>query len=230
MRVALMTGRGGSSFEDKNLIKIKGIPCLAYGCIAANKTQMFDLTFCSSDDQAILDVAADYGFKSIVRPAEFATSDAKHIDVLEHFLQYANEAGIKIDVLTVLMANTATINDREIRKSLEDLDSDSSLTAVVPVVENQDHHPLRARKMSDGLILGYFDGKVSSSNRQDLESNYFLTHSFWSIRLHGNKLPYSDLSSPWTFLGESVKPILIAKSIDIHEPVDVLITEHMLGE
>ena len=57
-------------------------------------------------------------------------------------------------------------------------------TACVPVIENNDNHPFRAKRISKGKFLKSFFkfNKKISSNRQDLEKNYFLCHNFWTIK------------------------------------------------
>ena len=69
MRItALLTGRGGSSLKDKNVIKILGKPVLAYPCEESKKVKKIDNYFVSSDDKKILNTAYKYGFEKIKRP------------------------------------------------------------------------------------------------------------------------------------------------------------------
>ena len=68
INIALLTGRGGSSLVDKNIRLVAGKPVLSYPCIAANHSGIFEDSYCSSDDNRILEKALDFGFKKIIRP------------------------------------------------------------------------------------------------------------------------------------------------------------------
>ena len=229
INIAVLTGRGGSSLADKNVRLVFGKPVLAYPCIAANQAGIFEASFCSSDDAKILDSALDYGFKSIVRPEVLASDKAKHIDVINHALSSLQELNIFPDCLTILMANSATITRNQLQEAHSLLLSDENLSSVTPVIENQDHHPFRSRQLVDGHLKPYFDHDIAlSSNRQELPKNYFFTHSFWMIRLVDGKLPHCESATPWEFMGNKIKPIVVDYSVDIHDLEDIAMTEKWL--
>ena len=231
INIALLTGRGGSSLVDKNIRLVAGKPVLSYPCIAANHSGIFEDSFCSSDDNRILEKALDFGFKKIIRPDALAKDNAKHIDVILHAIEYLESISIKPDILTVLMANSATITNLQLEEANKILLNDPSINSVTPVIENQDHHPYRARKIENGFIQPYFKHESQiSSNRQELPKNYFFTHSFWMIRLEDGKLPNSDKSTPWNFMGEKISPLIVDFSVDIHDLEDIAITEQWLIE
>ena len=97
----------------------------------------------------------------------------------------------------------------------------------MPVVQNNDHHPLRAKKISKGYLKEFIKSKSnSSSNRQDLEKNYFLCHNFWAIRT--NSIYKNDGHSPWSFMGKKVKPYIISKSVAIHELEDIILANYLI--
>lgn len=222
LHVALLTGRAGSTIQDKNYRIINGRPMCAYPCAAANMSGIFDETYCSSNDKIILDIASAYGFKAVIRPDEFATSTAQHRDVIDHFLKELLNDGLKPSRITVLMANSATISPADLIQANNLLDDDQYATSAVPVIEEQDHHPFRAKKLVDGALTSYFNfDTVISTNRQQLPKNYFLTHTFWTIRLtEDGNLPVSNIAQPWTFLGNKCLPVHVASSIDVHSEQD----------
>ena len=80
--VALLTGRGNNTLKDKNIREVCGRPLLAYPAEAARQSNLIDDFFVSSDDEKILSVAQDFGFKRIKRPASLGRSDSKHVDVI----------------------------------------------------------------------------------------------------------------------------------------------------
>ena len=231
INIALLTGRGGSNLKDKNIRIVRGKPVLAYPCMAANRSELFTHLYCSSDDSKILDAALDYGFKRLVRPDKLAEADSRHVDVLNHALAKFLENDLCPDILTVLMANSATISSDQLLNAFNLIMSDENISSVVPVIVNQDHHPFRARRVKDGRLVSYFDGLSNlSSNRQELPQNFFMTHSFWMIRLSNGALPLSDSATPWEFMGPNIKPLVIDYSVDIHDLEDLALTEKWLAD
>ena len=226
--VALLTGRGGSKLRDKNILKINGIPCMQYPCREAKKLKLIDNFFVSSEDKNILKLGSKLGFEKIVRPRNLSQSNTLHIDVLNHSIKILKEKyNIIPDILIVLLANAPIIKSVWIKKCVEILRKNKEITAAVPVVQNNDHHPIRSKKIKKGLLREFIkhNSKISS-NRQDLEKNYFLCHNFWVIRtksiLKNNGYP------PWNFMGKKVKPYVIDNSIDIHSIEDIILAKYLL--
>ena len=226
--VALLTGRGNSKLKNKNILKINGIPCLEYPCKEAKKVKEIKHFFTSSDDKKILKLSSKMGYYSIQRPKNLASASSKHIDVIKHALKVMKyERKIIPDIIVVLLANAPIIKSAWIKKSLNILKKNKNITAVVPVAQNNDHHPLRAKKISKGYLKEFIKSKSnSSSNRQDLEKNYFLCHNFWAIRT--NSIYKNDGHSPWSFMGKKVKPYIISKSVDIHELEDIILANYLI--
>ena len=228
--VALLTGRGGNTLADKNVLPVLGKPLLAYPAAAAKSSGVVDDFYVSSDCKKILDAASLEGYKKIIRPKEFATSTAKHIDVIKHALSYLQEEQVYPDILIVLMANSGTIKADWIVQAVNMLKEDQTLSSVVPVFNDQDHHPYRAKRLdADGKLQPFFDfkGMEVSTNRQELEPCFFLCHNFWVMNLK-NSFYCEGGQKPWMFLGENVKPIIVDESFDVHNMQDIKRTEDWL--
>lgn len=230
--VALLTGRGNNTLKDKNVLDVCGKPLLQYPAEAARKASSIQAWYCSSDDEKILSTAESLGYKRIQRPAELATPSSQHIDCIVHALGEMEKDGVSPEIIVVLLANNVTVKTGWIEDCVRLMESDSSLTAVVPVYEDNDHHPLRAKTVdSSGLLAMYEKGVVGqiSTNRQDLPKCYFLAHNFWVLRVSS----LSDRENgqpPWTFMGNRIKPYEIDHSIDVHSPADILLAEHWVKE
>ncbi len=97
--VALLTGRGGNTLADKNVLPVLGKPLLYYPADAAIKSGVVDEFFVSSDCGKILGAAAELGYKKILRPASLSTPTAKHIDVIDHALVELKKQNIELDIL-----------------------------------------------------------------------------------------------------------------------------------
>lgn len=222
-KVALLTGRGGSSLNDKNIRKIRGLESLKYPAISANKSKLFDWTFCSSDDDKILSCAEEVGFKKIIRPPELASANALHKDVINHALNEMATLGLDIDYLFVFLANNVCVTPSMISDAYKLLVTSGQTTSVVPAYMEFDRHPLRSMKLSsNGLLVPFVDNvnfEKISSNRQELEPAIFLSHNFWAISLKNQKGSWKGID-PWPFLGDKIMPLIIEETYDIHEEED----------
>ena len=159
--VALLTGRGNNTLQDKNILDILGHPVLYYPAHAAKKCSIIDGWYCSSDDEGILSAAEKEGYKRIIRPLELAAPSAQHIDCIMHALNIIEADGENPDILVVLLANNVTIKTEWITECIEIMKKDSSITAVVPVYEDNDHHPLRAKTLNADGTLEMYEKNIS---------------------------------------------------------------------
>jgi CMP-N-acetylneuraminic acid synthetase len=217
---ALLTGKENSSFKNKNLKKINNIPIFLYPCIEAKKINEIDRFFVSSDSNKILNECSKMGFFQIKRPKYLSEKNTLHLDVLKHSLMVMQKNNYFPDILLVLLANAPIIKSRWILDCINILKKDKKITAVVPVVENNDNHPLRAKRIREGFLREFINNKKNtSSNRQDLEKCYFLCHNFWLIKVKSILENRGD--NPWKFMGKLVRPYIVKRSIDIHDVVDL---------
>ncbi|MYM62865.1 cytidylyltransferase domain-containing protein [Pseudomaricurvus sp. HS19] len=229
----LLTGRGNNTLPDKNVLPVFGQPLLSYPARAASKVVNIENCYISSDDEKILKAGEDCGFGRIQRPAELAAPDSRHVDTILHGIGEIEKAsGSEIDILIVMLANSATIKSEWLSQAISMLTTDPSISAVVPAYVEQDHHPFRAKKLNEkGALVPYFDfgDQDISSNRQDLPANYFLCHNFWALNVK-QSIARQDGFKPWAFLGKNVHPIIVENSFDVHNREDILRTERWLRE
>lgn len=228
---ALLTGRGNNTLRDKNILDVLGHPVLYYPANSGIKSSAVDSWYCSSDDDKILSAAEEIGYKRIVRPAELALPSAQHVDCIIHGLNEIRKHESLPDILVVLLANNVTVKSEWITDCVNMMKNDMSVTAVVPVYKDNDHHPLRAKSMnSDGTLSMYEKNVVGniSTNRQDLPSCYFLSHNFWVLNVD-NLLNGNDGQQPWRFMGNKILPYEISESIDIHTEIDLIIAKEWIS-
>ena len=110
--------------------------------------------------------------------------------------------------MVVLLANNVTIKTDWITDCIQIMKNDSSVTAVVPVYEDNDHHPLRAKTLNSDGTLSMYEKGISgniSTNRQDLPSCLFLSHNFWVLRVDYLKSG-KEGQQPWGFMGDKIVP------------------------
>lgn len=226
---ALLTGRGNNTLKDKNILPVYGKPLLFYPCIASKKSAYIDSFWVSSECSKILSAAENYGFKKIIRPKDLALPTSQHIEAIDHALSEMRENNYEPDILVVMLANSVTIKTEWIDNCIELLLNDSYASAAVPVYREMDHHPYRCKKInSEGYLEPFFDFSTMnvSTNRQDLEPAYFLSHNFWVLNL--NKINRDKGQKPWVFMGENVRYFEVEVAFDVHSLDDLERSEEWL--
>ena len=223
--VAILIGRGGSSFKDKNIFPVLGRPLLDYQCIAALNSKYIKNYYVSSDNNNILDAAARYGYKKIKRPAFLATNNAQSPDVLTHALEIIKKE-INPEYIVLQHANVATITSEIIDDCLEIIFKDNSLDSVIPVHSNDDFNPYRAKKIIQGNYLENFFNNPVSANRQDLPKSVFPDHNIWV--LNRQSVDKASGLAPWPCMGSSIKAYLTSGCFDVHDIKDIQLSEDWL--
>lgn len=221
---ALLTGRGNNTLKDKNILNILGHPVLYYPAQAGKKAKCVNNWYCSSDNEKILKAAEEVGYERIVRPDYLASPTSQHVDVIKHAINIIPENKLG-DILVVLLANNVTIKSEWIDTCVNMMNSDMTLTAVVPVYEDNDHHPLRGKRVENGKLQMYernITEKIST-NRQDLSTCYFLAHNFWVLNTKSMLSTNYTGQQPWEFMGNNIAYFEIDESIDIHKEIDLFI-------
>lgn len=227
---ALLTGRGNNTLKDKNVLDILGRPVLYYPANAGRKAKTVDSWYCSSDDDKILSRAEELEYIPIRRPEELALPTAQHIDAIMHGLGEIERREGRPDILVVLLANNVTVKAEWIDACVNKMIEDTSLSAVVPVYIDNDHHPLRAKTVNEDGLLSMYEKNVKgkiSTNRQDLPSCYFLSHNFWVLNVE-QLYSGEEGQQPWSFMGNRILPYEIEESIDIHHEIDLFIAREWI--
>lgn len=228
---ALLTGRGNNTLKDKNILPVLGKPLLYYPAMAARNCRLITDFYVSSDDDKILDAAANCGYKKIHRPKELALPTSQHVDTIIHALEVMKSDGVEPDILVVLLANSGIVKKEWIEESVKELIEKPTLSAACPVLLEMDNHPYRSKCIrEDGCLGTWFDFKGSniSTNRQDLPMNFVLCHNFWTLRLENSLYAKEEGQQPWTFMGNNIKPIVVQESFDVHDEEDLVRTEKWL--
>lgn len=231
--VALITGRGNNTLKDKNILPLLGKPLMSYPANAAKGVESINHFYVSSDDDKILNIGHDLGYKKIKRPLELGAPTARHLDVLLHAAKYMEEVdNIKPDILIVFLANSPTVKSEWIKEGIQRILEDDSISSVVPVYQDQDHHPYRAKRLNEnGSLDTFFDftDQEVSSNRQELEPCYFLGHNFWVLNMN-KSLYVKDGQKPFVFHGNNIKPIVVDQCFDVHTKEDLVLGEKWIKE
>lgn len=224
-----MIGRGGSSLTDKNILPVHGHPLLHWGCAAARRSRHVNGYYISSDDDAILQTAAQMGYQPIRRPDELASATAQSCDAVRHALDIIESEVGAVDVLVVQHANVGTISETMIDECIDILLANDDLSAVVPSHEKQEYHPMRSKRVrADGTLEPFVPGPASA-NRQDLPQAVFFDHSFWVVRGRAAVCD-PDGQGPWPCMGSRIRPYLTEGCLDVHDLEDLKKTEKWITD
>lgn len=229
---ALLTGRGNNTLKDKNVLDVLGHPVIYYPAHAGKMAKTVDSYYCSSDDEKILNAALEEGYTPIVRPLELALPTSQHIDSIMHAINTIKTKEELADIIVVILANNVTIKSEWIDKCVKMMQDDMTISAVVPVYEDNDHHPLRGKRVVNGRLEMYeqnVEGKIST-NRQDLPNCYFLSHNFWVLNTRLLLESKGEGQQPWGFMGNNIAYFEIDESIDIHKEIDLYIASKWIEE
>ncbi|MGS0466409.1 acylneuraminate cytidylyltransferase family protein [Cobetia marina] len=226
----MLIGRGGSSLKNKNILPVKGIPLLLWGCSAAHRSKYINHYYVSSDDANILDTAGIAGYKPILRPDELASDTAQSSDAVRHALKEIEHDIGHVDIIVVQHANVGTITEKMIDECIEKLLSNPLASSVVPAHEYSEYHPMRAKKVTkEGYLESFFTGQKVSANRQDLPQAVFFDHSFWVLK--GREAVFDpNGQGPWPCMGSNILPYINKGCFDVHTLEDLETTGLWIDE
>ncbi len=229
---ALLTGRGNNTLKDKNVLDVLGRPVLYYPAHAGRMANSIDSYYCSSEDEKILKAAVAEGYESIIRPDELSSPTAQHVDAIMHAISVIKGKEELADILVVILANNVTIKSEWIDACVKMMQDDMTISAVVPVYEDNDHHPLRGKRIENNRLQMYERGVVGkiSTNRQDLPTCYFISHNFWVLNTKLLLESNGEGQQPWGFMGDNIAYFEIEESIDIHKEIDLYIAKEWIKE
>ena len=121
MNVAVIPARGGSKgIPDKNLCKVGGLSLVARAVIAARNAEWIHCVAVTSDSDAILEEAANYGAEVVERPAELATDTSTSEEALLHALAQFPDA----DKMAFLQCTSPFTRPEDIDACMAMLDRD----------------------------------------------------------------------------------------------------------
>jgi CMP-N,N'-diacetyllegionaminic acid synthase len=151
-RICTICARGGSKgVKNKNIRDLLGKPLIAHSILQARESNLFNAIAISSDSDAILETARQWGADfTIKRPLELATDTAAKLPVIKHcVLETEKTTGMLYDVIV-------------------DLDVTSPLRIVVDIEESV--ALLEKRKVSN-IITGAPARRSPYFNLVELDEN-----------------------------------------------------------
>lgn len=221
--LAIIPARGGSKgIPGKNIIDVAGKPLIAWTIEAAKASKYIDRLILSSDDDAIMDVAVQWGCEApFKRPDDLAKDDTPGIAPILHALSMLPA----FDFIVLLQPTSPLRRAADIDGCIERCITQQANCCVS--VTEQDKSPFWMYYIdSKGLL----EPVISTTNniavrRQELPVVYALNGAIYVARCEWLTINKSFLS-PETI----AYPMLKEYSVDIDTWIDLQLAELLLKE
>jgi CMP-N,N'-diacetyllegionaminic acid synthase len=172
--IGIITARAGSKrLPGKNKKIFAGKPLVEWTIEAALRAQMLDRVLVSTDDWDIVDIAKRCGVHvPFIRPAELATDDTPHINVVIHAL---TEVGADNYTHCCLLQPTSPL------RTEDDIDEACIRAAkyqdcsIISVTENQDYHFIMEKS-----LMGYLRRPAQGYHtHKNIPVHYFINGAIY---------------------------------------------------
>lgn len=225
--LAIIPARKGSKrLPNKNILDLAGKPLIAWTIEAALESKYISTTTVSTDSQAIMKIAKEFGAEApFIRPAELASDTATSVDVVLHALQYYKTAGIEFDYVVLLQATSPLRSGKEIDEAIE-LQIEKQANSITSVCK-VDHSPLWSNTLpANNSMKQFIKPDIKGKRSQDLDTYYRLNGAIYINKVSSLIKEKSFISSKESYAYVMEK----SKSIDIDEEIDFKLANIYINE
>lgn len=217
--LAIIPARGGSKgIPRKNIRMISGKPLIAHTIEEAKKSTLIDRIVVSTEDDEIANVSRQYGAEVVVRPKELARDETSTVPVLTHVVQFLEKTeGYKPDYVLLIPATSPLRKKKHIEEAIQKIidEKSDSLISVLYIYKH------RYEISKNGKILPVTKDRKNRQERNPViveNGVLYITQTELIKRgkIIGNKLSYYPMDAH--------------ASVNIDEPIDFKIAEHLLSE
>ncbi len=179
--IAIIPARGGSKrLVGKNLLKLGGVPLIAWTIKAALGCESLDEVIVSTDSDDIKDVALEFGatvpFK---RPSNLATDTSSGFEVIEHAVEYYKNKHNRIfDYVLVLQPTSPFRSKDHIDQAIKIL-LEKDASAVISVCESEHPPQWMGTLPADGDMSNFIADEIRNMRSQDLSKYYRLNGAIY---------------------------------------------------
>lgn len=173
--LAIIPARGGSKrLPRKNVLDLAGKPLIVWSIEAGLQSRYIGEVVVTSDDDEIMEIARQWGAKTLKRPDELASDTATTYDAVVHAINnYPSYDYI------VLLQPTSPLRDANQIDDAIGLLIEKDADAVISVCETE-HSPLWSNTLpEDNSMAGFLPEKIKNKRGQDLEHYYRLNGAIY---------------------------------------------------
>jgi CMP-N-acetylneuraminic acid synthetase len=217
---AVIPARGGSKgLARKNLRLLGGIALVVHSIRAATGAKSIDRFVVSTEDNEIAALARSEGAQVIARPAELAGDTVQNNDVVRHAIA---QAGAGFTYVALLQPTSPLRTSADIDACLRPLLAGAARSVMT--VAPAEHHPAKAVRIEDGLVLPYGPAEGMEARRQDLPPAYRQNGAVYALAI-------ADFLREDRFYLPPCKAIVMSAeaSLDIDGEMDLTVAEALLA-
>ncbi|MBX7357818.1 acylneuraminate cytidylyltransferase family protein [Clostridium chauvoei] len=223
--LAIIPARSGSKgIKDKNIIDLNGKPLIAHTIENAKKSNIFTDIIVSTDSDVYADISRSFGaWVPFLREENLSKDTYSTEEVLLDVIKRLREMGKEYDYFVLLQPTSPLRTNKDIIKAAN-LIIDEELNSVVSVCE-MDHSPLLSNTLPSDLSLKDFINKNNLKRRQELGTFYRINGAIYICRVKNYEITKS-------FYEDKSKAYIMdrASSIDIDEPVDLIVAKALMKD
>lgn len=199
--LAIIPARGGSKgLPGKNIRPLLGKPLIAWSIEHAQKSELVDEIFISTDSQEIADVAEQYGVKvPELRPAELASDSAPSSGFVAHTIEEFRKNNTYFDYILLLEPTSPTRKDGDIDAAIKLAVDNPDKDGVVSLGEVHMEHPAIVKTVTEHGVILPFVNTQKVTQRQQLGKVYFPYGVVYLIKVDAfmeKKIFYGENSLP----------------------------------
>ena len=215
--IAIIPARGGSKrIPHKNIVELMGKPMIGWTIEAAQRSNLFDRIFVSTDEREIADVAESFGLEVPFLRTECADDHSSASDATIFALkQVENYFGETYECVAQLMANCPMRTEREIVAAYDNF-IERELDFQISCFKFGWMNPWWAAELDENLVPRKLFPEVGGKRSQDLPELYCPTGAIWIARR-------DKLIEQRTFYGEGYRmfPMDWRAAVDIDNYEDL---------
>ncbi len=227
--LAFIPARAGSKrVPNKNIKPLNGKPLIAYTIEAANRSRYINRVVVSTNSSDIADIAETYGAEvPFMRPEGISNADSTEMEFFNHALSWfsVNE-GYEPDFIVLLyptspLRKSETI-DAAIETMLKHPEADSLRS-----VRKCSEHPYKMWQVEDGYLRPF----VKNSGKADVHTlSYHLLPEVFIQNASIYITRPSTITNKRSTTGDIILPYIMdeIESIDINNPLDFVLAEHIV--
>lgn len=213
--LAIIPARGGSKgVPSKNSKLLGDKPLIAYSIEQAKASKAFIKIIVSTDDEAIAQIALDYGAEvPFVRPSELANDTASSIAVVQHTVDFLASKNEFFDAICLLQPTSPFREKGFINKAISIFATSNSdaLVSVLPVPHEYNPHWVFEAN-TNGILKIATGEKEIIKRRQELPNAFFRDGAIYLTKMESIK--------KGTFYGEKLS--YIESNPDLYANIDTM--------